>query len=270
MSALDKGRTTARMDNQVEPNLIGVPMAAATTIYIGSLVCLNAAGYAVPASADNTLVAIGIADKVQPSAFVGGIPGTSVVNSGAAGALTVNVLRGVFKLENGDTIAQVNVGQKCYAMDDQTVAKADSAGTRPVAGYIVQVDSATDAASNSGAGVWVAVGALAPADLQLLSNLNEAAGAALTDADATIQYTAGSWRKLPASTLGAARVLTLGNTGAFAGAQMTITRLDAAAFTYTIKDNAAATLVVLPASKVNFADFQHDGTNWFLKRVGTQ
>lgn len=270
MSALTKGRTTSRMDNQVDPNLLGVPMAA-VKIFIGSIVCYNSTGYATPGAADNSLVACGVADKAQPDAIRGGIPGAFVDNSaGSPGDLTINVLRGVFKFENGDTIAQVDVGKPCYILDDQTVTKADGSGVRPIAGYVVQVDSATDQASNSGAGVWVAIGMLAPQSLQILSNLNEAAGAALTDADATIQYTAGSWRKLPAATLGAARILTLGNTGAFAGAQMTITRLDATANTYTIKDNAAATLVVMPASKVNFADFQHDGTNWFLKKLGTQ
>lgn len=270
MSALTTGRTTSRMDNQVDPNVVGIPMAA-VKIFIGSVVCLNTSGFATPGAVDNTLVAVGIADKVQPAAFVGGIPGAFVDNSaGSAGDKTINVIRGVFKLENGDSIAQVDVGKPCFVLDDQTVTKADGGGARACAGYIVQVDSATDAASNSGAGVWVAVGQLAPSVITGLTDTNEPAGTALTDADATIQFTGGSWRKLPAATLSAARVLTLGNTGAYAGARLTVTRLDATANTYTIKDNAAATLVVLPVSKVNFADFQHDGTNWFLKRCGTQ
>lgn len=270
MAALTTGRLASRMDNQVEPNVLGVPMAA-TKIYIGSLVCYNTSGYAIAASADNTLVPVGVACRVQPDAVKGGVPGSNVDNSaGSAGDLTINVERGVFKFVNGDTITQANVGQPCYASDDQTVNKADGSGTRPMVGYIVQVDSATDQGSNSGAGVWVAVGRLAPSQLQYLSDENEAAGAALTDADATIQRTAGAWRKLPAATLSAARILTLGNTGAKAGDKLTVTRLDATANAYTIKDNAAVTLVVMPASKVNFADFQHDGTNWFLKRLGTQ
>jgi len=271
MAALTKGRVTSRLDNQVEPNVIPVPVAASTKIFIGSLVAINTSGFAVPASADPSLTVIGVADKAQPDAVKGGVPGTSVDNSsGSNGDLTVNVIRGCFKFDNGDTIAQANVGKPCYASDDQTVNKSSSSNSRPFAGYVVDVDAATDLDSNTGAGVWVSIGQPAPGSNQFLDGLNGAAGANLTDADATIQITQGTWRKLPAATLSAGRNLTLGNTGAKAGDQITITRLDATAQTYTIKDNAAATLFVMPASKVNFVVCQHDGTNWFLKTGGTQ
>jgi hypothetical protein len=269
MAALTKGRETSRMGDQVLPNLVGVPLKAGAKIFIGGLVCVDSSGFAVAGSTATDQVPLGVAARVQPDAVKGGIPGVAVDNtSGSNGDLTVNVLCGVFKFENGDTIAQANVGQACYIVDDQTVAKSSATNSRSVAGTIVQVDSATDATSNSGAGVWVAVGKESPAAATFVDGLHSPAGANLGDADATIQIAAGTWRKLP--TLTAPRILTLGNTGAKAGDQMFITRLDASANAYTIKDNAATTLLVMPASKVNSGLFQHDGTNWFLKLCGTQ
>lgn len=271
MAALTTGRTSAQMDNQVEPNLIGYPMAVAK-VFIGALVGLNTSGFVIGASSDPTLQIVGCADRVQPDASKGGVPGAFVDNSAnSAGDLTLNVKRGVFKFENGDTIVAADVGKPCYASDDQTVNKSSSNNSRPFAGYIVQVDASTSQASNSGAGVWVAVGLTPTQSEQFIANLNAVANStSLTDADATIQITSGTWRKLAAATLSAARILTLGNTGAKAGDQITITRLDATANAYTVKDNAAATLLVMPASKVNYGLFQHDGTNWFLRQCGVQ
>lgn len=110
------------------------------------------------------------------------------------------------------------------------------------------------------------------ADATFLDSTHGAAGANLTDADATIQITAGAWRKLPAATLSAGRALTLGTTGAVAGDQITVTRLDATANTYAVINGGAGagTLLTMPASKVNFGLFQFDGTNWALRACGTQ
>jgi hypothetical protein len=82
-------------------------------------------------------------------------------------------------------------------------------------------------------------------------------GVDLTDADATIIVTGGCQRTLPAATLTANRVLTLGVTGSPVKFQkITVVRRDATVRTFTVKDNAAATLLVLP---VGFsADFVYD------------
>lgn len=97
-------------------------------------------------------------------------------------------------------------------------------------------------------------------------------GANLTDADATILVTAsgGNWRILPAATLSAGRNLTLSVTGAQPGDQITVTRLDLTANTYTVKDGAGTTLLVMPASKANFGKFQFTGTAWKLRECGLQ
>lgn len=119
--------------------LMVLAVAAATTIYAGSLVVLNA-GYAEPGSEDTGLIAIGRAEE-------------QVDNSGGdAGDKTVKVKRGVFRFANsggGDAITAANIGSACYIVDDQTVAKTSDEGARSRAGRIVDVDSA---------GVWVLVG----------------------------------------------------------------------------------------------------------------
>lgn len=97
-------------------------------------------------------------------------------------------------------------------------------------------------------------------------------GADLTDAAVTITIAQGRWRVLPAAILSANRIITLGTTGAAAGDRIEITRLDAGAFTLAFVNGGAGagTLVTLPVSKVNFARFYFDGTNWLLMAVGTQ
>lgn len=116
------------------------------------------------------------------------------------------------------------------------------------------------------------VATAAAADVNgILGRQNAAKGADLTDAAATIVIGGGTWRVLPASTLSANRVLTLGTTGAVAGDKIEVTRLDTGAYTYAVANGGvgAGTLVTLAASKVASATFQFDGTNWALRTVGT-
>lgn len=95
-------------------------------------------------------------------------------------------------------------------------------------------------------------------------------GSDLTDADATIHVTGNFRRELPASTLTANRVLTLGTTNAVAGDELTIVRYDAGAYTYQIDNGGAGagTLCTFPVSAAYWADFAFDGTNWAVKRGG--
>lgn len=113
------------------------PVAAAAIIFAGSILCLNAAGDAVPGSTSTTLVAIGRAEEYVDN------------SAGAAGDLTVNGRKGVFHFANDGTIARVDIGGSAYIVDDQTVADNDGAATRSVAGEIVDVDAD---------GVWVKIG----------------------------------------------------------------------------------------------------------------
>lgn len=114
-------------------------LAAATMIYAGALVAINASGYLVPASADATLRIVGIAAQYADN------------SAGANGAIAAKYTTPICLLANsagGDAIAAANVGAICYAVDDQTVALTSGGGARPVAGEIVSVDAD---------GVWVDV-----------------------------------------------------------------------------------------------------------------
>lgn len=110
----------------VLPQLLYFPVEASTTIYGGALVCTNAAGNAVPASATSTLICWGRAER-------------QVVNSGSAGAASVTVHQGVFFFNNStiSAVAAANVGQACYAENDNVISLTSQGGTLPFAGTIV-------------------------------------------------------------------------------------------------------------------------------------
>ena len=130
MTALALDRKTDQLGTapEVYPPLLTYPVAAATIIYAGALVALNASGFAVPASASAALKCVGRAEtKVDNSA-------------GAAGALAVDVHPGVFFFDQGsgaDAIVRANLGSYCYASDDHTVNLTDAGGVRPLAGVIL-------------------------------------------------------------------------------------------------------------------------------------
>jgi len=135
MPALTKDRNTVRRDGVQFSD----PVAAATRIFAGSLVCLDASGNAVPGSTATTLKARGLAqEQVDNSA-------------GAAGDLRIETRRGVFPFANSaaaDEITRADIGATAYIVDDQTVAKTDGTSTRSAAGTIRDVDSD---------GVWVEI-----------------------------------------------------------------------------------------------------------------
>ena len=139
MAALTNARNATRMGDNATIDLVNLPMKAATKIYQGAMVVIDA-GYAAPARTATGLVVIGVAlDTVDNT-------------SGAAGALTINVRRGTFKMNNssaGDLIAQANCGAAVYLVDDNTVALTSGGATRSIAGPAWQIDSD---------GVWVELG----------------------------------------------------------------------------------------------------------------
>lgn len=133
MTALTQDRNTLRRDAvQFE-----FPVAANAVLYAGSIGCINSAGYAVPGSATATLKTIG---RIEEQANNTG---------GVAGAIRAKFRRGCFCFGNSastDLIAITDIGANCYIVDDQTVAKTNGGGTRPVAGVIRDVEPK---------GVWV-------------------------------------------------------------------------------------------------------------------
>lgn len=133
MSALTADRNTPRRDGQE----LSLGLAASTKIYGGSIACRNASGYAVPGSASTTLKALGVAQEQVDNA------------AGAAGAKSIRIRKGTFRFANSastDAITTADIGNDCYVVDDQTVAKTSGSSTRSVAGKVADVDSN---------GVWV-------------------------------------------------------------------------------------------------------------------
>lgn len=140
MTALAAARNTPQMGTQVMVECLSVPVAASTKIYQGALVGLDSAGRAVAGTSNATARSI-----------LGRARALADNSSGAAAAISVEVERGCFKFANSsstDALTSVDVGQPCYVVDDQTVARTPGTGTAPrmVAGMVMGVDSD---------GVWV-------------------------------------------------------------------------------------------------------------------
>lgn len=125
--ALSKDRDTKR----IAGNNRSIPVAAAKLIYAGALVARDANGRATPGAVATTLRGIGRA-------------GENVDNSaGAAGAVNVLVEAGVFYFKNStstDEVTRADIGNDCYIVDDETVAKTNGTNTRSIAGRVFDVD----------------------------------------------------------------------------------------------------------------------------------
>ncbi len=140
-------RTTPVRLDPVANNRGSFPMAATTTLFAGSLVCLNASGFLVRGATATTLKVAGILGD-QPFE----VPSDRIVNAGSAGDKSAEVQMGVTALLNNfadDPIAQDDVLNDAWIVDDETVAATSGGSTRSKAGRIIEV---TDQ------GVWVAIG----------------------------------------------------------------------------------------------------------------
>ena len=119
---------TVRIRNHV-PIMVGeAKVGASKTIFAGSMVArLAATGFAEAAFTSTTIKVLGVAIR-------------GVVNGTTAGAVSVGYEAGDFEFANstaGDLLAQVDVGNNVYVVDDNTVAKTDGTGTRSIAGILV-------------------------------------------------------------------------------------------------------------------------------------
>jgi hypothetical protein len=141
------------------------PVLASETIWAGSMVVLDSSGWAKGAVTATGLIPAGRAEARADNA------------GGANGAINVKVSRGVFRWLNSasaDEITKAEIGDVCFIVDDQTVAKTDGSATRSKAGIIVDVDAV---------GVWVETGAAAlvqPASALLAANNLSDVGTAAT------------------------------------------------------------------------------------------
>jgi hypothetical protein len=130
--------TVARKTDERAMKQVGHPVEEDAVILKGSLVALNAAGFAVPCTEATTLKCAGMAEE-------------SLDNTGGDdGDLTCVIRYGCFKWANataGDAITQADVGLPAYGVDHQTVS--DVATGRSIVGVIVSVDD--------DGGIWVAM-----------------------------------------------------------------------------------------------------------------
>jgi hypothetical protein len=120
-----------------EGRIFTYPVAAATKIWNGALVVLDA-GYAAPGSTALNLIAVGRADETVDN------------GAGGVGDASVIVRRGVFLFKNkaDDAVTQADVGKDCFVIDDETVGKTNGTNTRSKAGIVRGIDAA---------GVWVEI-----------------------------------------------------------------------------------------------------------------
>jgi len=133
MPALTKERDTIERDG----SLLSLSIAAAVVCFAGAIAARDANGNATPGATATTIRGVGrVAETVDNS---GGVAGDDVVP----------IEKGIFRFGNSastDEITAADIGNDCFIVDDQTVAKTDGTSTRSVAGVVFDVDSS---------GVWV-------------------------------------------------------------------------------------------------------------------
>jgi|CXWL01.1.fsa_nt_gi hypothetical protein len=126
MAAASSERNTDRKD----PGYKAYPVLASTRIYKGTLVAIDNAGYATPATNAASQRVVGVADAGANN------------SAGASGAINVVVREGVYKFA-ASSITQAMVGQMMYVVDDQTFD--DAIGTAGIkAGRLVEFVSTTE------------------------------------------------------------------------------------------------------------------------------
>jgi len=116
------------------------PVAAAVLCYGGAIAVLDSSGNVKPGVTATGLICVGRFENRADNSL------------GLAAAINASVARGTFQFANSadaDAITKAEIGDVCYIVDDQTVAKTTGGGTRSVAGLIADVDSS---------GVWVRMG----------------------------------------------------------------------------------------------------------------
>lgn len=163
--------------------------------------------------------------------------------------------------QRGRRLRIVNTGTAAFTIGDATLKQ----GVYLLPG---NVPGATTATTNKGQGcefewngaAWVVVSEPSPAT---------PVPGGLINATGNIPRL-GRFTQYKVTLLGGAIVLTAPLTGALIGDVILVTRTDANAHTATINNNAAAAQFVMPASKVNFAMIQFNGTDWEYMSGGTQ
>ncbi len=149
------------------------PVAADAIIYPGAQVALNASGYLVPASASTALKVVGVAapKRQQMTAKLGYIDATGTSN----GDLECEVQSPIALMVNsGTTITRADIGNDCYAVDDQTVAKTDGGTAQITVLTVVYDNGSATGFSITGVGTLLTVNAATSATATALALANKA------------------------------------------------------------------------------------------------
>lgn len=121
------------------------PVGANVQLYPGGLAYLSGGNLLEVAAAANTDGCIpGIVTNPVHTDQLNNLTGNPFGNSGAAGAFLVEVTAGEFDFVSGsgaEAITAANIGEICYAIDDQTVGLTSSLGARPIAGKVTGLDA---------------------------------------------------------------------------------------------------------------------------------
>lgn len=132
--ALTEDRNTPERDGKV----VAVAVAANAKIFAGSLVAVNANGFAVPGSNTDGLKGIGRAEDYIDN------------TGGLDGDVRIMVKKGVFKFSNDATlpVAAADINSNCYIKDDATVRAKDTGASapNPIAGIVFSIEDD---------GIWV-------------------------------------------------------------------------------------------------------------------
>jgi hypothetical protein len=128
MAALTADRNT----HWAEGDIRGYKVAASTKIYAGSLVALNASGYAVPGADTASFKFLGVAHEYIDN------------SSGANGDKTVTVRRKGIHRFAAAGMAITNIGDAVYLVNDQTVGLAATTTNDIACGKIAEFISATE------------------------------------------------------------------------------------------------------------------------------
>lgn len=100
--------------------------ANSQTIYAGTMVALNVSGLGIAAAtSDSNQGCVGVATEK----FVTGTGGTTYIK----------YREGTYKFA-AVSISQTDIGELCYAHDDQTIDESDTTNM-PIAGVLVEVES---------------------------------------------------------------------------------------------------------------------------------
>ena len=122
--------TDARNTQERLPGYREFPLKGATRVFAGAMAAVDSSGRLVPMTTALGLRGVGRSEATYDNRL------------GADGAISGRVGADVYVFANsagGDEITKADIGNDCYGVDDQTVAKTSATNTRSVAGKVFDV-----------------------------------------------------------------------------------------------------------------------------------